>query len=68
MLFLICLFVYRAIIYVDYLSLLVHVYLHSSYAGSRYRFWRRLSVCPSAQNLKNYWSEIDVTLYEYVLT
>jgi len=28
-------------------------------------FWRHLRVCPSAQNLENYWSEIDVTWREY---
>jgi len=40
-------------------------------AASRYCFWWRLSVhlclsvCLSALNLENYWSEIDVTWYEY---
>jgi len=40
-------------------------YLRANYAASRYCFWQRLSVCVSvslsAQNLENYWSEIDVT-------
>jgi len=29
-------------------------------------FWRRLSVRLSAENLESYWSEIDVTCWEYV--
>jgi len=46
-----------------------YIYLHASYAASRSLFWRRLYVClsvllcvyPSAENLENYRSEIDVT-------
>jgi len=35
--------------------------MRASYAASRYCFWRRLSVCLSAQYLENYRSESGVT-------
>jgi len=45
----------------SYIKVLYYVYLPASYAANRHCISRCLSVCLSAQSLKNYWSEIDVT-------